>query len=160
MNYLSHSLCDYTGDEERDVKSHLNRTPEEEFSQHKRTINFSICMSCISIIRYITDQITKLPVSFSHHLMVETDIVMTLVDLIDKRPWLKINKDKKREIWEDGKWQIVTEENWGKLPKIEAQCWLAVYNLLLTQETAKKYEITEHRKSHLLKLRKYLNEVL
>jgi len=59
---------------------------------------------------------------------------MTLVELIDTRPWLKITKSKEngvvREIWEDSKWQVVSDENWGKVPKIEAQCWLAVYNLL------------------------------
>jgi hypothetical protein len=65
-----------------------------------------------------------------------------------------------REVWEDSKWQLITDEQWGKIPKIEAQCWLAIYNLLMTPDSAKKYEITENRKSHLLKLRKYLNEVL
>lgn len=85
---------------------------------------------------------------------------MTLCVLIDERPWLKKTKDGKREIWEDSKWQVVKEENWGKLPKIEGQIWLTIYNLLMDPECAKKYEITENRKSNLLRLRKYLNEVL
>jgi len=151
---------DYSGEEERDYKLKMNRSIEEEFKGHERTIMFSTCMSCISIIRYVTDHLTKLPPAFAHHLVAQRDIVMLLVDLLDRKPWLKKNKEGQREIWEDSKWQIVKEQNWGKVPKIEAQCWLAVYNILLTKETAQKYEITENRKNHLMKLKKYLNELL
>ena len=158
--YLINNLMDYSGEEEREYQAKLERTIDEEFRHHERTINFGICMSCISIIRYVTDHLTKLPPAFAHHIVVQADIVMLLVDLIDQKPWLKKTKDGKREIWEDAKWQIVTEANWGKVPKIEAQCWISVYNILLTQETAKKYEITESRKNSLMKLKKYLNELL
>ena len=129
---------DYSGEEERDFKAKMNRSVEEEFKGHERTIMFSTCMSCISIVRYVTDHLTKLPPAFAHHLVAQRDIVMLLVDLIDRKPWLKTNKDGGREIWEDSKWQIVKEQNWGKVPKIEAQCWLAVYNILLSKEKSNK----------------------
>jgi hypothetical protein len=46
------------------------------------------------------------------------------------------------------------------LPKIEAQVWIAVYNLFMDPDCRKKYSLTEMRKSNLLRLRKYMNEVL
>jgi hypothetical protein len=37
---------------------------------------------------------------------------------------------------------------------------LTLYNLFLTQDSNRKYEITTHRKNNLLRLRKFMNEVL
>jgi membrane protease subunit (stomatin/prohibitin family) len=44
--------------------------------------------------------------------------------------------------------------------KIEAQIWLTIYNMFLSQDTNRKYEITSFRKANLLRLRKYMTEVL
>jgi hypothetical protein len=46
------------------------------------------------------------------------------------------------------------------MPKIEAQIWLTVYNMFLSQDVNRKYEVTSFRKANLLRLRKYLNEVV
>jgi len=45
------------------------------------------------------------------------------------------------------------------MPKVEAQIWLTIYNMFLSQDTNRKYEVTTFRKANLLRLRKYLNEV-
>ena len=41
---------------------------------------------------------------------------------------------------------------------MEGQVWIALYNLLSKPQAASKYEISEFRKSILLKCLKYLNE--
>lgn len=46
------------------------------------------------------------------------------------------------------------------MTKTEAQLWLAIYNMFMSQEANRKYEITTFRKSNLLRLRKYINESL
>lgn len=46
------------------------------------------------------------------------------------------------------------------MTKIEAQLWLTIYNLFMTGESSRKYEITTFRKNNLLRLRKFMNEVL
>jgi len=38
--------------------------------------------------------------------------------------------------------------------------WLTIYNMFMTNDTARKYEVTSYRKQNLLRLRKFLNEVL
>jgi len=46
------------------------------------------------------------------------------------------------------------------LTKTEGQIWLAIYNMFMSKEANRKYEITTFRKSNLLRLRKYINEQL
>ena len=48
----------------------------------------------------------------------------------------------------------------GKLTKIEAQIWLTIYNMFMTNDTSRKYEMTSFRKQNLLRLRKFMNETL
>ncbi len=53
----------------------------------------------------------------------------------------------------------VPPQDLPKMPKIEAQIWLTIYNMFLSSDTNRKYEVTTFRKANLLRLRKYLNEV-
>lgn len=55
---------------------------------------------------------------------------------------------------------MVPKAESSKVTKIEAQIWLSVYNMFLSQDTNRKYEVTSFRKQNLLRLRKYLNEQL
>lgn len=48
----------------------------------------------------------------------------------------------------------------NRVTKVEAQIWLAIYNMFLSQDSNRKYEVTSFRKQNLLRLRKYLNEQL
>ena len=55
---------------------------------------------------------------------------------------------------------MVPEAEKNRVCKIEAQIWITLYNMFLSQDTNRKYEITTFRKANLLRLRKYMNEVL
>ena len=46
------------------------------------------------------------------------------------------------------------------MTKIEGQIWLTIYNMFMTQASNQKYELTTFRKGNLLRLKKYMNEVL
>lgn len=46
------------------------------------------------------------------------------------------------------------------MSKIEGQVWLAVYHLTCTQACREKYPLSEFRKSQVLRLRKYLNDII
>lgn len=54
-------------------------------------IEYGIAMMCLSIIRFLTDYIKYLPVGVTHHLLVERDILCSLVPLIEEKPWLRNN---------------------------------------------------------------------
>lgn len=48
---------------------------------------------------------------------------------------------------------MVDKSEYGKLPKVEAQIWITLYNLFIDPDCRKKYELTEEKKSLLLRVR-------
>lgn len=108
-------------------------------------------MSCVSILSYISDHIKYMPLSVLNHVLIEKDILMGLVPLIESKPWLRRHNGG-REKWEENKWMKVPTNEYSKLPKIEGQVWIAIYNLLMTKESAERYEITDFRKGTLLRV--------
>ena len=89
-----------------------------------------------------------------------TDIPCVLVPLLEHKPWIRKNHKGETEKFEDQRWQVIESHDVGKLTKIEAQIWLTIYNMMMTSDSNRRYEITSFRKQNLLRLRKYLNEVL
>ena len=144
-------------DKENDIK---------EMDEKYREIEFGIAMSCINILRYISDHLEQLPFPVRHHMMNVKDVPVLFVTLMELRPWrrkvMKYNdKNKKKEeveeIYENNNWTSLMEH---KFPKLEAQVLITVYNLVMNQDNNKKYEITEYRQNQLLRLRKYFSEDL
>jgi hypothetical protein len=130
-----------------------NQTPESEFDRQMSVIHFNIAMSSISLLRYITDYIKYIPLSVIRHLHLENDMLMSCIALIEERPWLRKNEnDGEREKYEDSQWVKVKKNEMYKLPKIEGQIWIMIYNLVLSPECAKSYEITDYRKNMLLRV--------
>ncbi|KRX01979.1 hypothetical protein PPERSA_07624 [Pseudocohnilembus persalinus] len=117
-------------------------------------------MMSLSIIRYISDYVKYLPIGVLHYLLIECDILLVLVPLIEEKPWLRINARNEREKYENSKWTVVPKSEYNKLPKLEAQVWITIYNLFMDPECRNKYELSEQRKNNLLRLRKYMNELL
>jgi zinc finger MYND domain-containing protein 10 len=48
-----------------------------------KEIDFTVAMSCLSLIRFITDHMEVLPASIVHQLMDTTDIPLVLVPLLE-----------------------------------------------------------------------------
>lgn len=90
----------------------------------------------------------------------QNDIPCILVPLIELKPWLRKTKKGELQKFEDQNWVTVPESEQNRVCKIEAQIWITLYNMFLSQDTNRKYEITTFRKANLLRLRKYMNEVL
>jgi zinc finger MYND domain-containing protein 10 len=94
-----------------------------------------------------------MPLSILNHVLIEKDILMCIVPLIESKPWLRRTDKGKREKWEESKWMEVPAHEFSRIPKIEGQLWIAIYNLLMTKESAERYEITDYRKGTLLRVR-------
>lgn len=62
-----------------------------------------------------------------------------LVPLIEERPWLRMTEKGEREVFENNRWAVVPKAEYGKLPKAEAQVWIALFNLFMDPECRKKY---------------------
>ena len=93
-------------------------------------------------------------------MMENNDIPCVLVPLLEAKPWIRTNARGEQEKFEDQQWTVIQSHERGRLTKIEAQVWLTVYNMFMTNDSSRKYEMTNFRKQNLLRLRKYMNEVL
>lgn len=129
-------------------------------NQQADEINFKSTMTCFSLIRFITDHIEALPLPIIHQMMENNDIPCVLVPLLEIKPWIRKNSKGEEEKFEDQQWTVIKPHERGKLTKIEAQIWLTIYNMFMTNDTSRKYEMTNFRKQNLLRLRKFMNEVL
>merc|ERR1719352_542058 len=133
------------------------RVLDEQFSE----CEFQVCMCVISIIRFLTDHRVAMPLAVTTRLLETHDILMLLVPLMEKAPWVRKNKINGRiEKFEDHKWEPVEADDEGRLPKLHTQVWLAIYNIVMDQECRSRYELTNIRRENLLRLRRYINEVV
>lgn len=156
---------DKQSDKQSEITNKNNKdspSNEHELDNKFQEIEFYISMACISILRYITDHLQSLPFPVKNHIMNIKDIPMLLVALMESKPWIK-NDDKAVKggilLFENNQWSPIGEYS-NKLPKLEAQIWISIFNLMMNIENNQKYEITEFRKSNLLRLRKFMNEGL
>ena len=176
LNYGNNSsLFGNQSDEELSLEEKIKKINEQvkdkkndikEMDDKYKEIEFQIAMSCINILRYISDHLEQLPFPVRHHMMNVKDVPVLFVTLMELRPWrrkiMKYNENTKKkeqveEIYENNNWTTIMQH---KYPKLEAQILITVYNLVMNQDNNKKYEITEYRQNQLLRLRKYFTEDL
>ena len=60
----------------------------------------------------------------------------------------------------DFKWSEVPPIDLLKVTKLEGQPWIALYNLVAKEVFRERYHINNFRKGQLLRVRKYLNEIM
>lgn len=133
------------------------RVLDEQFYE----CEFQVCMCVISIIRFLTDHRVAMPLAVTTRLLETHDVLMLLVPLMEKAPWVRKNKVNGRiQKFEDHEWQTVEADDEGRLPKLHTQVWLAIYNLVMDQECRSRYELSSTRRENLLRLRRYINEVV
>eukprot|EP00961_Rhodomonas_salina_P145675 1960974-Rhodomonas_salina.1 len=116
-------------------------------------------MSALTILRFLSENVPSVPLAVISRLLAEQDILLTVVPLLDKRPWKRTVKGKK-EKYDDGRWREEGADDQHRLGKTEAQVWLLVNNMLLDPDCRRKYEWSEHRKANVMQLSKYFNELL
>ena len=144
----------------------------------RRDLGFSVGVTCVTILRYVTDVLPRLPLSVQTRILDTHDLPLALVPLIENPPWV-MRRTGARDasskpspspaaaaaaaaVWlkyVNHEWTVVPPRDLLKLTPTEGQAWLALYNLLCEPEIRKRYSLHSHRKNTLLRVRKYLNEV-
>ncbi|CAJ1373476.1 unnamed protein product [Effrenium voratum] len=80
------------------------RMLDEQFAE----CEFQICMCVISIIRFLTDHRVAVPLAVTTRMLETHDILLLLVPLMEKAPWVRRNRINGRiEKFEEHKWQVV-----------------------------------------------------
>eukprot|EP00392_Amoebophrya_sp_AT5.2_P015911 g16134.t1 len=119
----------------------MAKTEVEILNEQYLDCEFQICMSALNICRYLTDHRQHLPLTLTTRLLDNHDILLTLVPLMEKAPWIE-------------------EDDLCTLPKLSSQLWLTIYNLTMDPSCRNRYEMRSHRKDNLLRLRRFLNEIV
>jgi hypothetical protein len=134
-----------------------NQGRTEEFTSQIQELEFAMGIQSISIIQFISDHLSGLTLAVIQQLVEQCDIFCILVPLMEQKPWLRTEKTGKM-VFEDQHWEKFKDSM--KLPKVEAQIWMTVFNLFMNSDVRSKYELSSYRKNNLLRLRKFINEVV
>eukprot|EP00095_Tigriopus_kingsejongensis_P009988 maker-scaffold17_size721972-snap-gene-6.28 protein:Tk09988 transcript:maker-scaffold17_size721972-snap-gene-6.28-mRNA-1 annotation:"zinc finger mynd domain-containing protein 10" len=135
----SHKLLEQMPDE----------TPLAEIQQHDQVIRFQVALKCLTILRYLTDNLNDLPLGVSTRMTITHDVPLTLVSILAEEPWIRV-KHNHQEIYDGQQWKLMTED-YEAFSTLEAQAWLALYNLMSQPVASQKYVIHDYRKTRLVK---------
>nr|XP_032655206.1 zinc finger MYND domain-containing protein 10-like [Chelonoidis abingdonii] len=122
-------------------------------------MEFKISLRALSVLRFITDRVDSLPLSALTRMLNTHNVPCLLVELLEHCPW-SCREAGKLKKFENGMWHVVPPEDHVKMTKLDGQVWIALYNLLLSPECQRKYNLDRFNKSQLLKLRAFLTDVL
>lgn len=123
-------------------------------------ISFRMGVVAITCLRYLSEHVAKLPLSVMTRILDTHDVMLLMVPLIESPPWTRRNPKGQWQKFQGQAWGVVEPVNLLKLTQTEGQVWLTLYNLMMDPECRKKYYFHSHRKATLLRVRKYLNQVL
>lgn len=137
-----------------------SRTPKDELKDHFAEIDYRVCTSAVSICRFICEHADALPLSVVSRITDTHDLLILLVPLIENPPWTRRSNTGKWLKVIDHKWTEVKPIDLLKITKLEGQPWLSIYHLCAKEVFASKYHFNSFRKGQLLRVRKYINEIL
>nr|CAH7759453.1 unnamed protein product [Callosobruchus chinensis] len=117
---------------------------EKELLRQKNNLSFDIGIRSLAVIRYLTENLERLPFSITSQVYTTFDIPVLFTEILCVAPWIKDGK-----IYSGGTWKVWDNEQLGQA---EAQVWLTLRQLLLDPECPKRYNLTDSRRNQLTKL--------
>lgn len=136
------------------------RTPIQELEKHMLEIEFRVCVTCVSLARYLCEHVEVLPLGVVGRITDTHDYLMLFVPLLENPPWTRRLDNGKWQKLVDLKWTQVNPIDLLKITKLEGQPWIALYHLLAKTAFRERYHLNTFRKGQLLRVRKYLNEIM
>ncbi|KAL8439294.1 hypothetical protein Efla_003931 [Eimeria flavescens] len=132
---------------------------ERQQEQQEDAAAFGSEVCAVSLLRFICGHRKHLQMTVTTLLLDQYDVLLTLTGLLEHQPWRRRGPSGQVEIYEDQQWRPAQERD-VRITKIAAQVWLTIYTLVMDADCRQRYELTNYRKENLLKLRRYLNEVM
>ena len=78
-------------------------------------------ISCLSIMRFMTDHLAALPLAVTARLLDTYDLLMLLSPILEVKPWQSNGDDGEQRRFINGMWQRVPDAELNKMHKAEAQ---------------------------------------
>lgn len=82
-------------------KDLINKTPEQDLNRNHKEIEYQTSISCLSLIRFISDHMLGLSVPVVHTMMEAHDMPLILVPILEAKPWFRTNPKGEEEKFED-----------------------------------------------------------
>jgi hypothetical protein len=114
----------------------------------------------------LCEHIDVLPLSAQSRILDTHDYLLMFVPLIDEPPWTRRRMKSKdgtvvwEKLYDNKEWKEVAPKDLIQITQCEAQCWIAVFYLTCSNVCRQNYSLNAFRKESLLRLRKFLNEVI
>jgi len=143
-----------------DVKEAMEMTDLDILTQQFTETEFHIATSCISIIQSLTQHRSSCNITLTSRMIDTHDILLGLVPLMEKAPWIRKSKGGVLQKFEEHEWKVIEDDEHTKLPRLQGSLWLAIYNLVMDSEFCRRYEFVGNRKENLLRLRRFLHELV
>ena len=158
----------------------------QEMRDNVRLTEYKTAVVAVSLARHLCEHMDCLSLGAQTRILDTHDFLQMMVPLVDEPPWTRTrtrtrtrptfplssstDTDTETEtcssatVWEklydNSEWKEVEPSNLLQVTQCEAQCWIAVFHLTCTKVARERYYLNVFRKEQILKLRKYLNEVL
>jgi hypothetical protein len=143
-----------------------NRSIIEEIRDNRLDTEYKTAVVATSLARHLCEHLECLPIGAQTRILDTHDYLQMIVPLIDEPPWTRRRKSSNSDamIWEklhnNSDWKEVEPCNLLRVTQSEAQCWISVFHLTCSNACREKYALNVFRKEQILRLRKYLNEVM
>ncbi|XP_037092951.1 zinc finger MYND domain-containing protein 10-like [Pollicipes pollicipes] len=134
-------------------------TIEEQLVRQRDDLRFMQAVQAVSLLQHVCEQLDQLTVSASSRLLRQHDLPLLLVQLLDARPWIRTNRAGRRQKYDNRSWVASPRDDFA-IAKVEGQVWLTLLQLLMNRDHLALYEISEYRRSQLLRLQTHLTDVL
>jgi hypothetical protein len=79
---------------ERCVKDLMDMSPVEDLEAKRMELDLSTAVASLTILRYLTDHMSQLPMGLIGRLLSTNDTIMALIPLLDNPPWVRQNRGK------------------------------------------------------------------
>merc|ERR1711970_96607 len=114
----------------KELAEELEEHNGADIGKQRRQLEFQCCMTALSILRFISEHMTKLDLGVMGRIISPNDMPMQLVPLLDVSPWTYRGKHGNKTFVE-GKWEDLDDKDFLRLNKYQAQVWLAIYSMVM-----------------------------
>jgi hypothetical protein len=160
IDYCFHALNALlaTGPPQKSPGRSKEMSQPDDLQNQAKLIQFQVAFKALSCLRYIIEQSERVAGEVIPRLVVSSDTPMLLTAFILQRPWVRRSDTDEEYNGDEQKWVEVKPQDRFIIGKIEAQAWLALYQLLMQPRVIGMYDLTDFRKDQLLRLRPLLHE--
>jgi hypothetical protein len=147
-------------------------SPAHQLRRWRGSTVFRLGVTAVALLRYLSDHASKLPLAATARLLGTHDVPTLCVPLLENPPWVRRAAQAQAQAAQQrgsgAAWLKYDKHAWVpcaagdllKLTACEGQPWLTLHALLLEPALRARYALTAHRRGTLLRVRKFMNEVL